>query len=253
MIIDETLMPPLKPETRLVDLNDLNVCGGSKCFQLGDLDYQPKIFKDIDFDSLEQEINFIQMYNVNKKTGQKLPIPRLVAGFADHDANGKVLYRMPGCNEMNIPADDWGNLLLKIRDRLRGETGIDYNHCVATLFRDEHDSLGFHHDKLIDLDQSSPIISLSFGETRPIVFVSNDSKETVNIALKHGSMLVFGDKYNRRYYHSIPKLVNKVGKRISLSFRVVESKINDDGVVSGKGDRYQTSDYPQSYGKSQKL
>jgi len=50
----------------------------------------------------------------------------------------------------------------------------------------EYDSLAYHKDKLLDLEDDSVIISVSFGEPRPIVFKSERDSAEQKILLRPG-------------------------------------------------------------------
>jgi len=167
---------------------------------------------------------------------------------------------MPGCNEKNIPTAQWtpkvGYVVEKASERIKQTL----NHCVVSRFRTQDDSLAFHHDKILDLADKSLILSVSFGEARPIIFYSLDGRDRQTLLLQPGSLLAIGPQTNRQFLHAIPKLEDQVGERISLSIRTIETFIKfedkkDDGkevsnsksfVVTGKGAEFQTANYPFS-------
>ena len=212
----------------------------------GDSYYIAKFCKDSrseTFTNILHECQFIQMFHFTDKEVDR--IPRMVIGQTDKKDPKSAIYRMPGCNEKNIPTTHWTPTVKEIRDEASTYLEQDLNHCVATLFRDQDDSLGFHKDKLLDLEDDTVILSISFGSTRPIVFQSEDGKYEQTIMLKPGSLLAIGPKTNKHYYHSIPKLDEETDPRISLSFRTIATYVKeDDGTISGQGDEYQTVNYP---------
>jgi len=225
------------------------------------------------FQKILEETNFIQMFHIGKD--QALPIPRLVTAQADHfeiatekkeDTEKKeetekvkksALYRMPGCNEKNIPVSDWTPTVKKVCELASEEINQKLNHCVLTLFQNEDDSLGFHQDKILYLNENSLILSISFGEARPIQFHSLNGKDSQTILLRPGSLLAIGPKTNKMYVHGIPKLTESVGPRVSLSLRTVDTFIQykkhskedlqnetENFEIVGKGSDYQTKNYP---------
>jgi alkylated DNA repair dioxygenase AlkB len=212
----------------------------------GDSFYFAKFIKDKDFsifNNILDEVDFVQMFNCSSTA--VTPIPRLVAGQCDKESKKTAIYRMPGCNQENIPTKHWTKSVLNATDLASNEMGHIFNHSVVTLYRDKNDSLGYHKDKLLDLHQKTHIISLSFGAARPIVFTSQDKKHSQTLILKPGSLLAIGPKTNKMYFHAIPKLAEDVGPRISLSLRVITTFVNkDDNQISGQGDKYQTKHYP---------
>lgn len=217
----------------------------------GDMYYIPNFVKsrrkkDRIFSTLLQEVDFQQMFNFVDNTVE--PIPRMISAQTEKKGSVSLIYRMPGCNESNIPTTDWSPTVKGLIDDVSLEIDQTLNHCVLTLFRDSDDSLAFHQDKVMDLEEGSNIVSLSFGEPRPIVFEEIDGKKSITIILQPGSILVFDSKTNSRYRHSIPKLNQPIGPRISLSIRTIRTLIEqidkETFMIRGKGEEYQTKNYP---------
>lgn len=224
--------------------SDINKLASGDSYYIKDF-IKSKLEKDEIFKKLLEEVEFEQMFNVSPKNAV-YPIPRLVAAQTTYDdPEGTPIYRMPGCNQSNIPTKHWTTTVKYIRDKASELLGQEFNHCLIGLFRDEHDSLSYHKDKLLDLEEDSVIISVSFGEARPIVFKSERDSSEQKILLLPGSLLVFGQKTNHQYKHEIPKLPRDehVGARISLSFRTIDTKLCNEKVV-GKGEQYQCENYP---------
>jgi alkylated DNA repair dioxygenase AlkB len=192
------------------------------------------------FFALLREVDFVQMFNVSASNDEVAPIPRLVSA-----QTGSAIYRMPGCNQSNIATTQWAPSTLAVLERASAQLQAEFNHCVHTLFRDEHDSLGFHQDKLVDLDGDAPILSVSFGAARPIVFEELDGKRRHTILLQPGSLLAIGSRTNQRFRHAIPKLRDPVAPRISLSIRRSASFIEHATErIVGQGEAFQTPHYP---------
>ncbi|VBB17651.1 2OG-FeII oxygenase superfamily protein [Yasminevirus sp. GU-2018] len=228
----------------------------------GDMYYIPNLIKskrekDQVFAKILQEVDFQQMFNFFNNTVEA--IPRMISAQTDKTSSRTLIYRMPGCNESNIPTTNWTDTVKSVVEKGSNEIGQPLNHCVVTLFRNENDSLAFHQDKELDLKDNSLIVSISFGDPRPIVFEEIDGKRSIRIMLQPGSILVFGPKTNSRFRHAIPKLTEKVGPRISLSARYIstfiehvqesiesnpESVTTSGFVILGKGEEHQTKNYP---------
>jgi len=235
---------------------DIQKLGANDSFYIAD--FLKKERNEI-FDKLMKEVNFVQMFQITEDTAT--PIPRLVTAQAGCDKSGaSAIYRMPGCNEKNIATTDWTPTVSYVCERASEQIGQKLNHCVLTLFRDQEDSLGFHKDKLVDLKENSLILSVSFGDARPILFYSVDGKHRQTLMLLPGSLLAIGPKTNKLYMHAIPKLTDPVGPRISLSLRTIDSYIQYDDKLEnceqaednksknfkilGKGAEYQCTNYP---------
>lgn len=191
------------------------------------------------------EVDFVQMFNVSASREQVFPIPRMVSAQTSKDCETSALYRMPGCNQANISTTEWSESVSAVCEQ--AETRIDgkLNHCVCTLFRDHRDSLGFHTDKQLDLDEQSLILSISFGAVRPILIFEVDGLRKHTLLLQPGSLLAIGPETNRLFEHAIPKLKDPVGPRVSLSVRNCKTYIDQstDEVV-GQGDEHQDKNYP---------
>lgn len=217
----------------------------------GDLEYIPNFIKSSTeqykmFSGVLHESQFVQMFNFFDDTVE--PIPRVISAQTDKSSTKSLIYRMPGCNESNIPTTDWTETVKYIATKAATDIGQELNHCVVTLFPNNNASLALHQDKELDLKSESLIVSISLGETRPIVFEEINGKTKITLYLRPGSMLVFGPKTNSRYRHTIPKLTTQVGPRISLSLRCIttyiEKKENDIFQITGKGEQYQVTNYP---------
>jgi alkylated DNA repair dioxygenase AlkB len=224
--------------------SDVNKLASGDSYYIKDF-VKSRTEKDEIFKKLLKEVEFEQMFNVSPKNAV-YPIPRLVAAQTTYeDPTGVFIYRMPGCNQSNIPTKHWTPTVKYIRDKASELLGQEFNHCLIGLFRDEHDSLAYHKDKLLDLEDDSVIISVSFGEARPIVFKSERDSSEQKILLRPGSLLVFGQKTNHQYKHEIPKIPrpDTIGPRISLSFRTIDTKMCGDKVI-GKGEEHQCDNYP---------
>jgi alkylated DNA repair dioxygenase AlkB len=184
------------------------------------------------------------MYNIIKDGKDVEPLPRLVIAQTEKNHQRVPIYRMPGCNQKNIPVTSWTNTVNDICKKASDEIHQNLNHCVITLFRDENDSLAFHQDKLLDLDENSVIISISFGSPRPFIFQSLYGKQKQQIILQPGSILAIGPNTNKTFSHAIPKLQMKSGPRISISARTVKTFLVNDDTIVGKGDEFQDKNYP---------
>ena len=130
-----------------------------------------------------------------------------------------------------------------------------FNHAVVLLYRGADDCIGFHKDKLLDLDPAAPIVSVSLGAVRTYVWRDDmfEPKRQVELRLEHGSLLVLGPKTNAAMYHSVRKptaedLVRDpsltTGARVSLTFRRVSTFVDADGCLHGQGAAYPELNWP---------
>ena len=131
---------------------------------------------------------------------------------------------------------------------------VTVNHVICTRYRDSGDHIGFHSDKVADIADGAPILSLSFGETRELHIARNDDLEKPRVlTLEAGDLFVLGYKTNLAYKHAIVPVAQeravkrhadddddddddgssaRVGARISLVFRNISTLVALEDVRS---------------------
>jgi alkylated DNA repair dioxygenase AlkB len=139
-----------------------------------------------------------------------VPIPRVTAWMAD------AAYRYSGI--VNEPAP-WPEALADLRERLRRELGVDFNSCLANLYRDGTDSMGYHSDDEPELGPRPTIASISLGDRRRFVLRHRVTGERWSWDLGHGDLLVMRGKSQTEFAHAVPKTSRPVGPRMNLTFR----------------------------------
>jgi alkylated DNA repair dioxygenase AlkB len=111
--------------------------------------------------------------------------------------------------------------LQALATRLRGELAVPFTHIGFNHYRDEHDSVAPHNDRLDDLVAGQPIVLLSLGATRRMTIrAKRPPRHVVHVDLVAGSLLSMDYATQRHYDHGIPKVATPCGPRISLAFRV---------------------------------
>jgi len=114
----------------------------------------------------------------------------------------------------------WPFALRAIRARLAGELRVDFNSVLANLYRDGHDSMGWHSDDEPELGARPVIASLSLGATRRFVLKHrSDPSRKFALGLPHGSLLLMRGATQANYRHALPRTARPVGPRINLTFR----------------------------------
>jgi len=142
--------------------------------------------------------------------GRTVPTPRLTAWMGD------AAYRYSGI--VNEPAP-WPPLLVEIRDRLADELGVGFNSCLANLYRDGSDSMGWHSDDEPELGPRPTIASLSLGARRTFSLRHRGTRQRWSYPLGEGDLLVMRDESQVGYAHAVPKTGRPVGPRMNLTFR----------------------------------
>ena len=143
----------------------------------------------------------------------------------------------------------------ELRERVEQATGTRFNHAVVLLYRSGDDCIGFHKDKMLDLDPLAPIVGVSLGAVRTYAWRDDIFAPTRQIELRlgHGSMLVLGPRTNDTHYHSVrkpdaedlqrdPSLAT--GVRVSVTFRRVATFVDGDGRLHGQGSDYSDLNWP---------
>ncbi|WP_213434396.1 MULTISPECIES: alpha-ketoglutarate-dependent dioxygenase AlkB family protein [Lysobacteraceae] len=135
-------------------------------------------------------------------------VPRLTSGYA---LNGSEA----------LPA-----VLGEAHARVCAELGVAFTHVGLNYYRDGHDSVAPHNDKLSTLIAGEPIALVSLGSARRMeIRAKAPPRGVVRIDLEPGSLLVMSYAMQSHYDHGIPKTKHAVGPRISLAFRVRPSKV----------------------------
>jgi alkylated DNA repair dioxygenase AlkB len=146
--------------------------------------------------------------------GKWVKVPRLMCWYGDSDA----YYEYSGVSHKPIP---WLPQLQAIRDKVEQQSKCAFNSVLANLYRDGRDSMGCHADDEKELGMNPVIASLSLGEERLFKMHHKKTKQTVDINLQHGDLLVMGGTCQRFWMHSIPKTKAHKTPRINLTFRKI--------------------------------
>lgn len=138
---------------------------------------------------------------------RELDVPRLTAHFAAED-----------------PQLPWP--LGLALERVSAIVGESFNSIGLNLYRDEHDSVAMHNDRLDDLVEGQPIALLSLGETRRMQIRAKKTAapQRLDLDLAPGSLLLMSWQTQQHYDHGIPKQKHPLGPRISLALRTRKRK-----------------------------
>ena len=141
-------------------------------------------------------------------------VPRLMCWVGDPDA----YYEYSGVNHQPLP---WIQILQEIREKVEQQCQCAFNSVLANLYRDGKDSMGCHADDEKELGINPTIASLSLGDGRLFRMHHKKKKQTLNIDLQHGDLLVMGGTCQRHWMHSVPKTKAYKTPRINLTFRKI--------------------------------
>lgn len=143
--------------------------------------------------------------------GRAVPTPRLTAWMGDAPYTYSGLVNEP---------QPWPPALAAINERLAAELGVNLNSCLANLYRDGSDSMGYHSDDEPELGERPTIASVSLGARRTFTLRHRLTHERWSWSLGEGDLLVMRDESQRDYAHAVPKATRPVGPRLNLTFRV---------------------------------
>lgn len=140
-------------------------------------------------DSIEwKEHTYVQW---NKK------MPRLTAFYGDGE------YKYSGLKNTGIP---YNPVLTQLHNRVSEKLGMSFNGCLLNMYRTLNDSVAWHCDDEKDLNPLSPIVSLSFGDTRAFCVKPKQNKgQITRVDLNSGDLFIMLPLFQNTYLHAILK------------------------------------------------
>ena len=146
--------------------------------------------------------------------GRRIALPRLTAWYGDPGSS----YKYSGIVNEPLP---WNAPLQRLQVALQQRTGVSYNSVLLNLYRDGSDGVGWHSDDERELGSTPTIASLSLGEVRRFRLRHRRTRESINLELANGSLLVMRGHSQRDWEHCVPKSKKVLGERINTTFRLV--------------------------------
>lgn len=145
---------------------------------------------------------------------QTIPIPRLHAWLCDYPQD----YVWSG---LRMKAVEIPKFMSELLARLRESSGIDFNSCLANLYRHQQDSVDWHADDEVLLGDKPQIASISLGEERQFQIRSKSKsvRTSLKLDLNHGDLVLMLGEFQRYYEHRLIKSKHPCRARINLSFR----------------------------------
>jgi len=143
--------------------------------------------------------------------GRTVPMPRRIQMFGPHG------YRYSGVVHPPRPLLP---LLDALRLRIEAATALPFNAVLANLYRDGHDSVGFHRDDDYAHGGQPAVASLSLGAVRRFRLQHRkDRTRSLDLELAAGSLLLIDGEARTEWLHALPRTRLPVGPRINLSYR----------------------------------
>jgi len=149
-----------------------------------------------------------------KLFGKVHPIPRKQVYFSDDNLS----YSYSG---KKLEIDEWNKKVLELKVGLSSSLHVEFNACLANLYRDGQDSNGWHSDNEKELGINPVIASLSFGTTRRFDLKHKLTNQKLSFQLTSGSLLVMGGEMQQFWKHQVPKEKKVQDPRVNLTFRKI--------------------------------
>jgi alkylated DNA repair dioxygenase AlkB len=104
--------------------------------------------------------------------------------------------------------------------RYAAELGEPLRTAGLCLYRDGHDSVAWHGDRVGRSDRHDTIVAIvSVGSPRALLLRPRGGGRSHRFQVGHGDLLVMGGSCQRTWEHSVPKTARSTGARISIQFR----------------------------------
>lgn len=132
--------------------------------------------------------------------GNKVPEPRLTSGWSE--AQIKTV----------------APVLMHARAALSARYGFKFNSGWLNLYRDGHDSVAWHRDKIARSNPYPYVGILTLGSKRRFLVRRYGGGKSVRFDPGPGDLMVCGGLMQREWEHTVPK-VAEAGPRISVTFR----------------------------------
>lgn len=96
----------------------------------------------------------------------------------------------------------------------------DFDLVAVNLYRDGHDSVAWHGDRVRFTHATPIVVTISIGARRPFrIRPTGGGPTVVDLALGGGDLLVMGGRTQHDFQHCVPKTRNAAGARMSITFR----------------------------------
>jgi alkylated DNA repair dioxygenase AlkB len=132
-------------------------------------------------------------------------VPRLLARYAQGDA---------------LPHPVLEEARSALSAHYAEELGEPFVSLGLCLYRDGNDSVAWHGDRIArESPRDTMVAIVSLGATRAFGLRPKAGGTGLRLQVGHGDLLVMGGSCQRTWLHSIPKVTNCLGARISIQFR----------------------------------
>lgn len=186
----------------------------------GEVNYYGKIFQDeIAVQYFNSLLNNIAWENDSVKIFGKTHITKRIMAWYSIDNQS---YTYSGSKKASLP---FTIELSEIKDIIENLTNETFNSCLANLYHDGQEGMGWHADNEVEIVKNSAIASISFGAERYFHLKHKSTKELLKFKLESGSLLIMKGTTQENWLHSIPKTTKIESPRINLTFRKLNAVV----------------------------
>lgn len=179
----------------------------------GEAVYYGSIFSPAEQDYYLKELLLLPWENDKSVIfGKTFITKRKVAWFAD----GEREYAYSGSVKKALA---WNRVLADLKHRVEQHQGSAFNACLANLYHDHTEGMGWHSDGERSLVDEGVVASLSFGATRKFQFKHRQTQQRISLLLEPGSLLVMKGKIQKYWLHRLCTQSAVCRERINLTFR----------------------------------
>ncbi len=186
----------------------------------GEVNYYGQIFTDdIAIQYFNSLLNNIHWQNDSVKIFGKTHITKRKMAWYSIDNQS---YTYSGATKNALP---FLVELFEIKNHIEKLTDETFNSCLANLYHDGQEGMGWHTDNEAEIVKYSAIASISFGAERYFHLKHKATKELFKFKLETGSLLIMKGETQENWLHSMPKSMKIVSPRINLTFRKLNSVV----------------------------
>ena len=145
-----------------------------------------------------------------------------------HHNDGKPYTYGTGPGMRTYQSDELVPAIKQIATEVWIETGVKFEMVFLNGYKDGHDQLGWHADDGVEMDHSRPIVIVSLGAERELMYrrfkteqdsILRQEPPIDRIKLGHGSLAIMPAGMQQTHQHRIPKAGYICGPRVPLTFR----------------------------------
>lgn len=149
--------------------------------------------------------------------GKTSPLPREVAWIAE----SKLSYGYSGIHSNPLP---WPTFLEPLRRSVEERSKTRFNSVLVNRYRDGRDTVGWHSDNEHELGVEPIIASVSLGATRKFRLRNITTRETRDVLLEHGDLIIMLGRCQSEWEHQIPRQLRVKEQRLNLTFRHINGR-----------------------------